>query len=99
MLKLTESAACHLARLLERAQRNDEDAIRLEASKDGWRLSLDSECPGDATFAYEGRTVLLLSAVVARTLEDGTLGLAETEDGCSLQLTGPADPLGPPHDA
>lgn len=99
MLRLTETAACHLAKLLERAQRNDEDAIRLEASEDGWRLTLDSESPGDATFVYEGRTVLLLSAIVARVLEDGTLGLAEREDGCSLQLTGPADPLGPSHDA
>jgi hypothetical protein len=98
-LRLTDTAACHLARLLDRAQRNDDDAIRLEASEDGWRLTLDSQCSGDATFAYEGRKVLLLSAAVAKALEDSTLGLSETENGCLLQLTGPAGPLGPSRDA
>jgi Fe-S cluster assembly iron-binding protein IscA len=99
MLRLTETAACHLAKLLERAQRNDDDAIRLEASKNGWRMTLDSACPGDATFDYRGRRVLLLSAGVAKTLEEGTLDLSETESGPSLQLTGPAGPLGPSRDA
>jgi Fe-S cluster assembly iron-binding protein IscA len=98
MLRLTESAACHLARLLEQAQRDDGDAIRLEAGEDGWRLTLDREYPGDATFDYSGRRVLLLSAGVAKTLEDGTLDLSETENGPSLQLTGPADFMNAPGD-
>jgi hypothetical protein len=79
MLRLTESAACHLARLLEQARRDDGDAIRLEAGEDGWRR----EYPGDASFDYSGRRVLLLSAGVAKTLEDGTLDLSETENGPS----------------
>jgi Fe-S cluster assembly iron-binding protein IscA len=99
MLRLTDSAACHLAILLERARRDDGDAIRLEAGEDGWRLTLDRECPGDATFDYRGRRVLLLSAGVAKTLEEGTLDLSERESGPSLQLTGPADFMNAPGDA
>jgi Fe-S cluster assembly iron-binding protein IscA len=99
MLRLTESAACHLARLLEHAQHDYGEAIRLEAGEDGWRLALDRECRGDATFDYRGRRVLLLSARVAKTLEDGTLDLSETENGPSLQLTGPADFMNAPGDS
>jgi Fe-S cluster assembly iron-binding protein IscA len=99
MLRLTESAAFHLATLLEKAQGNDDEAIRLEAGPDGWRLTLDHECPGDEAFGYRGRKVLLLSAGVAETLEDSTLDLSETESGRSLHLTGPADFLATPGEA
>jgi Fe-S cluster assembly iron-binding protein IscA len=89
MLRVTENAACHLAKLLEQTQPADVDAIRLEAGRDGWRLTLDQECPGDATFDHDGRKVLLVSASAAEILEDATLELSETEDGRSLRLTGP----------
>jgi Fe-S cluster assembly iron-binding protein IscA len=92
MLKLADGAARHLTKLLEEAQLTNGDAIRLEVGKGGWRLTVDHECPGDVTFDYEGRRVLVLSAASAKTLEDATLDFCETETGRSLQLTAPARP-------
>jgi Fe-S cluster assembly iron-binding protein IscA len=99
MLRLTEGAARHLTKLLAKAQPTNGDALRLEVGKDGWRLTLDHECPGDVTFDYEGQRVLVLSAASAKTLEDATLDLSETESGRSLQLTAPARPLSAHGDA
>jgi Fe-S cluster assembly iron-binding protein IscA len=99
MLTLTDGAARHLTKVLEKAQRTNGDAIRLQISKGGWRLTLDHECPGDVTFDYQGRRVLLLSADVAKTLENATLDLSETESGRSLQLSAPAGPRNATGDA
>jgi hypothetical protein len=47
---------------------------------------LDNARPGDETFDYEGRTVLMLDAQVSQVLDDSTLDVEATDEGPKLIL-------------
>ncbi|HEX7009559.1 MAG TPA: hypothetical protein VF184_06225 [Phycisphaeraceae bacterium] len=86
MLTLTETARAHLARLLNEAGAPEDAAARFVAGPQGLTLYLDNLRPGDETFEYEGRTVLVLDEQVADILSERTLDVEETEEGPTLTL-------------
>ena len=86
MLTLTDAAAVHLTELLTAAEAPDDVAVRCVRSEEGLALQMDSERPGDDTFAHEGRTVLLLDSDVSEALTDRTLDVEDSVDGPRLAL-------------
>lgn len=76
MLAVTEAARTRLAQMLEQEGVPQEAAVRLVHDGDGVTLQSDAERPGDETFQYIGRTVLLLAAQVSELLAESTLDIA-----------------------
>jgi hypothetical protein len=89
VLVLTEAAKRHLAAMLDIAGAETDVAVRL-AWRDGrWVVRFDREAPGDESFDYEGRIVLVLAQDAAEALEgDSLLEVHEVEEGKdALKLT------------
>ncbi|MFQ5895681.1 MAG: hypothetical protein ACE5JJ_07690 [Nitrospinota bacterium] len=86
MLTLTEAAGARLAYLLDEAEAPEDVAVRIVLEGRNLALKLDGARPDDATFAHEGRTVLLLDQKVSQLLADDTLDVEDTDDGPKLAL-------------
>ena len=86
MLTVTASARERLLTKLVRKNAADDVAMRFTRRKNGWRLRLDRARPNDATFAHEGRNVLLLDEAVSRAMVMMTLDVSSTEAGPKLKL-------------
>jgi hypothetical protein len=54
----------------------------------GLALALDAVRPTDEVVEHEGRTVLVVDALVSHLLETLTLDVVETPDGAQLELRG-----------
>ena len=79
MLTVTEAASARLAQMLKQQSMPQEIAVRSVYEGQGIALRQDRERARDATFQYEGRTVLLLDAQVSELLAEDTLDLAGTK--------------------
>lgn len=87
MLTLTDAAGGYLTKVLDEAQVPGDTAVRLVAAPEGLTAALDNEKPGDATFAHEGRTVLLLDQLASQVLDERTLDVQKTPEGDKLGLS------------
>ena len=74
MFIVTEAAGGYLTAVLDNANASEETAIRLVLEGNTLTPQLDNSRPGDETFDYEGRLVLMLDSQVSQVLdESGTL--------------------------
>lgn len=88
MLLLTEAAKRHLAAMLDIAEAEPDVAVRLVRGTDDWVIRFDREAPGDESFDYAGRTVLLLAQDAAEALEGNLLEVYQVQEGKNaLKLT------------
>ena len=87
MLTVTESAGGHLASLLVEAEAPEDVAVRFVLEGQGLAMALDNERPDDETFAYEGKTILLLDNQISELLADKTLDIEMADDGPKLALS------------
>lgn len=85
MLVVSETASARLAQMLEQMEFPEGAAVRLVQEPNGVALQTDDQRSGDATFEYEGRTVLLLDAQISELLSDSTLDM----EGDTLTLRHP----------
>ena len=82
-LTVTEAALAYLFKAIETAQKQTDDnaCYRFTVASDGDpQLSVDWPESSDSSFQYEGRTVLVVEQ-----------GLAETYQGCTLDLNAAGD--------
>jgi hypothetical protein len=86
MFSITDAAGEYLTALLDNANASEETAIRFVLEGTTLTPKLDSARPGDVTFDYDDRTVLVLDAQVSDTLGDATLDVRPTDDGPKLVL-------------
>lgn len=83
---VTDTALEVLAGVVERSHASEDSAVRIVSRTDGWTIEIDEPRAEDETFEYGERTVLILDARVAMTLQDSTLDVRETPDGPRLRL-------------
>jgi hypothetical protein len=86
MFMMTETAGEYLIAVLDNANASEETAIRFVLEGNTLTPRLDNARPGDATFDYEGRKVLVLDGQVSQALADSTLDVQTTEEGPKLIL-------------
>ena len=86
MFSITDAAGAHLAESLERADAPEDVFARLEQEEGGLVLRRAQALPGDSTFAYEGKTVFVLSDELCQQLGDSTLDVEDTDEGPRLRL-------------
>ncbi len=85
MLMVTESAAAHLAKLLDEAGAAEGVAARITVTAQSLRLAMDNPHPDDETFEHGERTVLLLDPQTYDSIGDRTLGVSPEGDALTLQ--------------
>jgi hypothetical protein len=86
MLTVTIAALERLSQKLADKKAADDVALRFRRAAGRWRLRVDRARPHDATFAHEGRNVLLLDRATARAMTALTLMVRATEAGPRLKL-------------
>jgi hypothetical protein len=86
MFIMTETAGEYLIAVLDNANASEETAIRFVLEGNALTPKLDNTRPGDATFDYEGRRVLVLDAQVSQALAESTLDVEPTDEGPKLVL-------------
>jgi hypothetical protein len=86
MFMMTETAGEYLTAVLDNANASEETVIRFVLEGNALTPKLDSARPGDASFDYEGRRVLVLDTQVSQVLTDSTLDVQSTEEGLKLIL-------------
>jgi hypothetical protein len=86
MFTITEAAGQYLTMTLERANAPQDHAIRFVLNGDELSPKLDTPRPGDQTFDYAGRKVLLLDPGACEYLGDATLDVRATEEGQRLLI-------------
>jgi Fe-S cluster assembly iron-binding protein IscA len=86
MVTVTAAAGAHMAHLLTQVGAKDDLVIRLVLDEHNIMPTMDQVRAGDTAFSYEGRTVLVLDALVAQTMSDQTLDVQDTEDGLKIVL-------------
>jgi hypothetical protein len=86
MFIVTEAAGGYLTAVLDKTNISEGSAIRLVLEENTLTPQLDNARPGDETFDYEGRTVLMLDAQVSQVLDDSTLDVEATDEGPKLIL-------------
>jgi hypothetical protein len=93
MLNVSKPALVRLSHKLARDDCEDDVALRFTPHENGWKLIRDRARSGDATFAHDGRNVLVLDLAVSQAMADLALDLRRTEAGPRLRLRrqGPQD--------
>jgi hypothetical protein len=86
MFMMTETAGEYLTAVLDNANATEETAIRFVLEGNTLTPKLDNPRPGDATFDYVGRKVLVLDSQVSQVLADSTLDVQATDEGPKLIL-------------
>jgi hypothetical protein len=86
MFTMTETAGEYLTTVLDNANASEETAVRFVLEGNTLTPKLDNARPGDASFDYEGRRVLVLDAQVSQVLTDSTLDVEATGEGPKLIL-------------
>ena len=90
MLQVTEQAGHELKRMLDGAQKEPDQALRLISDDTGnFNLSLDAEREGDQVVEHEDTKVLVIEQVIAEQLEGATMAAEETPQGTKLILQRP----------
>ena len=87
MLQVTTAALDRLVTKLARRKTADESTLRFACKpQGGWKLHLDNRQPDDEMFVHEGKTVLVLSDEVSKTLSHLRLDVINTASGPRLKL-------------
>jgi Fe-S cluster assembly iron-binding protein IscA len=86
MVTVTDAAGAHMAQLLTQVGAQDDLVIRLVLDEHDIVPTMDQARAGDTAFSYEGRTILVLDALVMQTMVDQTLDVQDTEDGLKIVL-------------
>jgi Fe-S cluster assembly iron-binding protein IscA len=84
MLTVTENARTVLKEILENAEAQPEQSLRLIEEEGNYGLALDTKQEGDQVVEHEGTTVLLVGAEIKTELEDIVLDLQDTPGGPRL---------------
>lgn len=79
MLTVTDAAGAQLAQMLAEHGLPEHVAVRFVHEGQGIALQQDEERPGDTTFQYAGRKVLLLNSQVSELLADNTLDVEDAK--------------------
>ncbi len=87
MLTVTPMALERLSQKLARTGAAEDVALRFKRSKGRWQLREDRARPEDATFAHQGRNVLLLDQAVSEAMSRMALDVRQTEAGPRLKLS------------
>lgn len=87
MLTVTTEALERLSRKLARKRAANDVALRFRRAEGRWRLRIDRMRPDDATFAHEGRNVLLLDEAASKAMTALTLMVRDTGAGPRLKLS------------
>ena len=85
-MQMSHTAGARLQVLLDERRAASEEVVRITRAKKRLRLRRDRQRPDDATFAHDGRVVLVLAPDVAASLASRRLELAETNAGPRLRL-------------
>lgn len=86
MLTITATAGAYLSEMLADVEAWEDIVMRIALEADGLVIEEDLPRPGDAQFAYAGRTVLVLDDQLAQAFATYTLDVEDTEDGPALTL-------------
>ena len=96
MFCVSESACEMIGQLLVDVDAGDDAVVRIVPGESGLFLAVDKVQADDATYEYEGKTVLVVSRILAELLNDQTLDVVDTPEGRELTLV-PTEPF--PSDA
>lgn len=88
MLTVTDTAAAHLAELLDNANAADETVVRFVPQGQTLALQLGNEQAGDQTFQHGEKVVLAVEPEIAEALADKKLELESSEEGKRLAISG-----------
>jgi hypothetical protein len=75
-----------MAQLLTQVGAQDDLVIRLVLDEHDIVPTMGQARVVDTAFSYEGRTVLVLDALIVQTMVDQTLDVQDTEDGLKMVL-------------
>jgi Fe-S cluster assembly iron-binding protein IscA len=82
MLKITEQAADRIFRHFQRAELEDDRAMRIVVNREGslsWLVDLPRV--DDEVLTYQGKTLVIVHRGVTGALQEKTLDVKETDDG------------------
>lgn len=88
MLTVTDTAAAHLAELLDNADASEDAVVRFVPQGQSLALQLGNEQAGDQTFQHGDKVVLAVEPEIAAVLADKKLELQPTEQGDRLAISG-----------
>lgn len=88
MLTVTDTAAAHLAELLENADASEGAVVRFVPQGESLALQLGNEQSGDQTFQHGEKVVLAIEPEIAEVLADKKLELQATAEGERLAISG-----------
>jgi hypothetical protein len=77
MLSVTQSAGRKLKALLSKTVALDEPRIRVGSSKEGVKLAVDRERPGDTTIKHDGESIIVMDTATSDRLYDFKLDVDE----------------------
>ena len=86
MITVTECAKEELKAMLVSVGADLDKGLRLQPTRDGFALMLDSELSGDLVVEYEGFKVLLVAIEYFSIFDEATVDCHDTEDGPVLFL-------------
>ena len=84
MIEVTDQAAAYLKMVLDSANSEADQVIRLEA--DPLRMVLDIEREEDQVVKHEGVTVMVIGLVLSSSRTGNILDVKDTPEGSSLTL-------------
>ena len=87
MIEVTDQAAAYLKIVLDSANSEADQVIRLEA--DPLRMVLDIEREEDQVVKHEGVTVMVIGLVLSSSRSGNILDVKDTPEGSSLTLRKP----------
>jgi len=91
MLKVTDAAVEQLNAMLENANTEQSQGIRLIESESGLGLQIDMPQPGDQIVGGEERPVLIVAPDLSDALDGALLDTVSTPDGNQFKLVGAAE--------
>ena len=86
MLTVTHTAAAYLTQMLEDMEAPEGIVVRIVFGFRGLEFQASAECPGDTSFAFEGKTVLVLDNHLTTALETKTLDTRQIGQELTLDL-------------
>ncbi|MEE9275702.1 MAG: hypothetical protein V3V62_10380 [bacterium] len=84
MLTVTEGALAAMAQKLVEDESPEGAVVRFHLEGETLQVNVDAEKPGDAKFAHEGKTVLVIDGELLKLLEGKTLDVRDTDEGPQL---------------
>ena len=78
MLQLTDKAANHLQYALAELDSGESVCFRLGIAKDGPKIVIDQERPGDTTLTYQGQVLVVVDAGSVDRFDGHTMDFDKT---------------------